>query len=233
VTTALDEGVLVMDSSPMYGRAEALLAAALGDRRREAFVVTKVWTPSRAEGEAQLRLAVERFGGRVELMQIHNLVAWRDHLPVLERAREQGQVELVGATHWSPAAFSELASVMRTRRVDAVQVPYNPDEREVERELLPLAHDLGLGVVVMRPFGEGALLRNPPPPSALEPLRPFGITTWGQALLKWVLSDSRCHVVIPATSDRRRVVENAAAGRPPWFGADERALVSQLASASR
>jgi aryl-alcohol dehydrogenase-like predicted oxidoreductase len=113
-------------------------------------------------------------------------------------------------------------------RLHAIQVPYNPTERDVEGELLPLAEDLGLGVIVMRPFGEGALLRSDPGPDALAPLVAFGVSTWAQALLKWVLSDQRCHVAIPATSRPDRVVENAAAGRPPWFGPEERRLVSRL-----
>jgi aryl-alcohol dehydrogenase-like predicted oxidoreductase len=229
VAAALDQGTRVVDSSPMYGRAEEILAAALGARRSEAFVATKVWTPSPAEGAAQLERAVGRLGGRVDLMQIHNLVAWEEHLPALEAARDSGTVGLIGATHWSPNGFGELATVMRTGRVDAIQVPYNPAETEVEREVLPLAQDLGLGVVVMRPFGEGGLLRADPGPSALVPLEPFGVSTWPQALLKWVLSDSRIHVAIPATSRPERVAENAAAGRPPWFGPDERRLVTRLA----
>jgi aryl-alcohol dehydrogenase-like predicted oxidoreductase len=118
---------------------------------------------------------------------------------------------------------------MRTGRLDAVQVPYNPREREVERRILPLAADLGLGVLVMRPFGEGALTSHPVDPARLAPLEPFGVRTWGQALLKWVLSDPRCTVAIPATSRPERVDENAAAGEPPWFGPDERELVSRLA----
>jgi aryl-alcohol dehydrogenase-like predicted oxidoreductase len=118
---------------------------------------------------------------------------------------------------------------MRTGRVGAIQIPYNPRQREVEREILPLAEELGLGVVVMRPFGEGALTRRPPPERDLAPLRPFGVATWAQALLKWILSDPRCHVAIPATSKKGRTRENAAAGDPPWFGAKERALVERLA----
>ena len=118
---------------------------------------------------------------------------------------------------------------MRTGRVSAIQVPYNPRERDVERRILPAADELGLGVVVMRPLGEGSLMRRPPSDRALESLRPFGVTTWAQALLKWILSDPRCHVVIPATSKRGRTAENAAAGNPPWFGPDERALVARLA----
>ena len=231
VTAALDAGVRVFDSSPMYGRAEKLLAQALRSRRAEAFVATKVWTPSPAEGKEQLARAVEWFGGRVELMQIHNLVAWEDHLPMLEEARDAGTIGLVGATHWSVGAFSELARVMRTGRVDAIQIPYNPQETAVEREILPLAADLGLGVVVMRPFGEGGLLRADPGPATLAPLAPFDVQTWPQALLKWILSDPRCHVAIPATSRPARVVDNARAGRAPWFGPDERRLVSRLAGA--
>jgi diketogulonate reductase-like aldo/keto reductase len=231
VTAALDAGVRAFDSSPMYGRAEQLLAEALRPRRPEAFVATKVWTPSPAEGQQQLARAVGWFGGRVDLMQIHNLVAWREHLPLLEQARDAGTVGLVGATHWSASAFAELASVMRTGRLDAIQIPYNPRETAVEHEILPLADDLGLGVVVMRPFGEGSLLRADPGPDALAPLASFGVRTWPQALLKWILSDPRCHVAIPATSRPDRVAQNAGAGQPPWFGPDERRLVTRLAGA--
>jgi diketogulonate reductase-like aldo/keto reductase len=232
VVAALEAGMRVFDSSPMYGRAEQLLADALDPRRAEAFVATKVWTSSPTEGRQQLERATAWFGGRVDLMQIHNLVAWQDHLPMLEQARDAGTVGLIGATHWSPGAFAELAALMRTGRLDAVQIPYNPSETEVEREILPLAEDLGLGVVVMRPFAEGALLRADPGPAALEPLAPFGVRTWPQALLKWILSDRRCSVAIPATSRPERVTENAVAGQPPWFGPDERRLISRLAAAA-
>jgi aryl-alcohol dehydrogenase-like predicted oxidoreductase len=214
----------------MYGEAERVLGESLRGRRDEALIATKVWTPSAEEGEAQIQRALGYFGGRVELYQVHNLVAWREHLPRLERMKEEGSVLAIGATHWKPSAFAELAVVMRTGRIDAVQIPYNPREREVEREILPLAEDLGLGVVVMRPFGEGSLMRRPPRAEALAPLAPFGVTTWAQALLKWILSDPRCHVAIPATSKLGRTTENAQAGNPPWFGPEERALIARLTS---
>ena len=229
VRAALDAGATVVDSSPMYGESERVLAEGLGDRREDAFVATKVWTHDPAEGEAQVERALRWYGGRVDLYQVHNLVNWRAHLPMLERRREAGEIGLIGATHYSAAAFGELAQLMRSGRISAIQVPYNPREREVEREVLPLADELGIGVVVMRPLGGGALGRRRVDPGQLAPLREFGVRTWGQALLKWVLSDQRCTVAIPATSRVERVGENAEAGRPPWFGPDERRFVERLA----
>jgi aryl-alcohol dehydrogenase-like predicted oxidoreductase len=227
VTRALDAGVRFFDSSPMYGRAEELLAEALSGRRDEAVVATKIWTASPAEGRQQLDRALRLYGGHVELMQIHNLVAWREHLPLLLAAREEGRIDRIGATHY--AVVGELETVMRTGRIDAVQVPYNPRQRQVEQRILPLAADLGLGVVVMRPFGEGELLGLDIGEAQLAPLYPFGVRTWAQALLKWGLSDPRCTVAIPATANPTRIDENVAAGEPPWFGPDERELVHRLA----
>jgi aryl-alcohol dehydrogenase-like predicted oxidoreductase len=231
VEAALAAEVSFFDSSPMYGEAERVLGHALDQRRDAALVATKLWTLSAEEGRAQARRALSLFGGRVDLYQVHNLVAWREQLTLLEELRDQGHVRAIGATHFSPSAFAELAAVMRTGRVAAIQIPYNPREREVERVILPLAAELGLGVVVMRPLGEGALMRQQPAPRELEPLRPFGVATWAQALLKWGLSDPRCHVAIPATSSTAHMAQNAAAGAPPWFGEQERSLVARLAGA--
>ncbi len=229
VTEALSVGANLFDSSPMYGSAERVLGQALEGRRRDAVVATKVWTPSAREGRAQIERAMEYFGGTVDLYQVHNLVAWNDHLPVLEGLRDEGKVRVAGATHYSPAAFGELANVMRTGRIGAIQIPYNPVETEVEREILPLAEELGLGVVVMRPLGEGALMRRLPSQEDFAPLKEFGVETWAQALIKWALSDRRCHVAIPATSRPGRIAENARAGDPPWFGPEARELVTRLA----
>ncbi len=231
VDEALAVGARFIDSSPMYGEAERVLGQALANRRTDALVATKVWTPDAEEGRAQIERALDYFGGHVDLYQIHNLVAWRTHLPVLEALRDEGRVGAIGATHYVASAFGVLAEVMRTGRITAIQVPYNPLEREVEREILPLARELGLGVVVMRPFAEGDLMRCPPAREALALLRDWGVETWGQSLLKWGLSDPRCHVAIPATSRPGRMTENAAAGEAPWFGPDERAYVTRLAEA--
>jgi len=135
-------------------------------------------------------------------------------------------VRHIGATHYSASAFGELARVMRSGRIDAIQIPYNPHEREVEDEILPLADELGLGVLVMRPLGGGRLAQLDPPADAL---RELGVHTWAQALLKWVLSDPRVDVVIPATTNPEHARANAAAGEPPWLGPEERRLVERLA----
>jgi diketogulonate reductase-like aldo/keto reductase len=228
VDAALAAGARVFDSSPMYGASEEVLGKVVEGRREDAFIATKIWADSAGEGKRQAERALGFFAGRIDLLQVHNLVAWRDQLDLIERLMADGRVGYAGATHYSPSAFGELAEVMRTGRVQAIQVPYNPRERAVEREILPLAEELGIGVLVMRPFGEGALMRRPPSSEALEPLREYGVESWAQALLKWALSDRRCTVAIPATSRPERMTENAAAGEPPWLGPDERALVERL-----
>jgi aryl-alcohol dehydrogenase-like predicted oxidoreductase len=230
VEEALATGANLFDSSPMYGRSERVLGAALAGLREKVLIATKVWSPSVGEGERQAEHSLRYFDGLIDLYQVHNLVAWHEQLSLLERLRGEGRVRAIGATHHSPSAFSELATVMRTGRIGAIQVPYNPVEREVEREILPLAAGLGLGVVVMRPFGQGSLTSRPPDPRLLRPLGEFGVRTWAQALLKWILSDERCHMAIPATSRPGRTAENAEAGQPPWFEPEERALVSRLAA---
>lgn len=230
VAAALDAAVRCFDTSPMYGSEEAL-GAALQPRRTEATVLTKIWTSSAAEARQQYEDQLRWFGGRIDVEQVHNLMAWEQHLSWLEAEREAGRIGRLGVTHYAPSAFGELGRALRTGRFQTVQLPLNPRERTAERELLPLASELGVAVVVMEPFGSGELLRRQPQPAELAPLRPFGIETWPQALLKWVLSDPRVDLVIPATSKPARTAENAAAGEPPWLGPEERALVERVAGA--
>ena len=230
VDSALAAGTRVFDTSPMYGAAERTLGGALADRRADALVATKIWAHSVADGRAQLADQLDWFGGRVDVEQVHNLVAWREHERWLREEREAGRVGQLGVTHYDAGAFGELATAMDTGLFTTVQLPYNPLERECERRLLPLAAEHGMAVIVMRPLAQGALVRRPPPDRELAPLRELGIETWPQALLKWALSDERVDVVIPATKNPARPAENAAAGSPPWLGPEERRLVERLAT---
>jgi aryl-alcohol dehydrogenase-like predicted oxidoreductase len=230
VAAAVDAGMDLFDSSPMYGEAERVLGRAVAPIRDKVLIATKLWSADDSVAARQIETALAFFGGRVDIYQVHNLVAASRRLDALESLRAEGLVRALGATHHSPGAFDQLRSLMEGGRIDIVQIPYNPSQREVEREILPLAHEMGIGVLVMKPFGQGDLLLRTPNPAALEPLGPFGVTTWPQALLKWVLSDLRCHVAIPATRSPEHLGENLAAAGPPWFGQDERELVVRLAS---
>jgi diketogulonate reductase-like aldo/keto reductase len=229
IGAALDAGCRLVDTSPMYGGAEAAMSEVVRKRRGEVTVATKIWTRSVEEGREQYRRQRDWFG-RVEIEQVHNLALWRQHLSWLEQERESGEIDRLGVTHYGAAAFEELAEALETRRFDTVQLPLNPRQREAEGMLLPLAAELGVAVIVMRPLGGPRSLIPPPPEEELEPLRAFGVETWEQALLKWALSDERVDVVIPATRDPEHARTNAIAGSPPWFGAAERALVERLAA---
>jgi diketogulonate reductase-like aldo/keto reductase len=168
---------------------------ALGVHRSQAFVATKIWTDSVDKGHEQFKAQLEAFGGHVDLEQIHNLVRWRDHLEWLEAARERGQIGALGATTYSAEDLGELATIMRTGRIQTIQIPCNPLERDIECEILPLAAELGIGVIAMRPFAERGLLPGPP----LDELNPLvGVGSWTEALLKWTLSVGRVHAAIPA-----------------------------------
>jgi aryl-alcohol dehydrogenase-like predicted oxidoreductase len=214
VDAALAAGTTLFDTSPMYDESERVLAGALRGRRDRVLVADKVWTSSVPEGGGQIRRALDWCGGTVDIYQIHNLVAWREHLPVLEELRARGIVRVVGATHYQHAAFGELMTVMCTGRIQMIQVPYNAANRAVERDVLPLAQELGLGVLVMRPLGSGGPVRRAPAAGELELLARFGVRTWAEALLKWLLSDPpralRNSGNVPGGA-----AENAGAGDPP------------------
>jgi aryl-alcohol dehydrogenase-like predicted oxidoreductase len=231
VSIAMDAGCDLFDSSPMYGEAERVLARALGGRRDRALVATKVWTSSKEAGRRQIENALSLYDGSVDVYQVHNLVSVAHWLPTLEALKAEGTVRVVGVTHYAHSAFPELARLMRSGHVEQVQLPLNVLDRAAERELMPIAADLGIGVLVMRPLGEGSLVKSAPAAAKLAPLREYGVTTWAQALLKWILSDPRVSCVIPATRRIQHARENAMAGDPPWFDAKTREYVRQLALA--
>jgi aryl-alcohol dehydrogenase-like predicted oxidoreductase len=223
VDEALAAGIDLFDSSPMYGRAEDVLAQALADRRDEAIIATKIWTDRESEGREQAEHALSLFG-RVEIYQVHNLVNWRAQLRMLERLKAEGKVVAVGATHYLPSAFDELGEVMRTGRLDMIQLPYNPRLRDAERRVLPLAAELGLGVLIHSPLRFGVLNKR----LDEHVLAKLGVQTPAQAILKWIVSDPRVSCVLTATKTPGRPTENARAGDPPWFDPDQRERLAML-----
>jgi aryl-alcohol dehydrogenase-like predicted oxidoreductase len=134
-----------------------------------------------------------------------------------------------GITHYAHAAFPALIDTMESEEIGTIQIPYSSVDSEADRRILPPAHEQGIGVIVMSPLGSGHLTRSGPPLNELTPFERFGVTTWAQALLKWIVSDERVTVAIPATSKPERAKENALAGNPPFFGPDERERVTWLA----
>jgi len=218
VAALLDAGGKVLDSSPMYGRAEAttgeLLAA--NGRRGEAFLATKVWTSGRAEGVRQMEASFRLLrSDRIDLMQIHNLVDWRTHLATLREWKQAGRIRYLGITHYTSSAYAEVEAVLRAEKLDFLQINYALDDREAERRVLPLAAERGVAVIVNMPFGGGGLLRSllakPLPAWAAE----IGCASWAQILLKFVLSQPAVTCVIPGTRRREHMEDNLRAG----FGA--------------
>jgi aryl-alcohol dehydrogenase-like predicted oxidoreductase len=224
VETAISAGITLFDSSPMYGRAEGVLAAALGGRRQQAQVATKVWTESAEEGGRQAENAL-RIYGHVDIYQVHNLVNWKAQLKLLEGLRDSGQVTVVGATHYQVSAFPELMEVMRTGRIGMIQIPYNPLTQQAAQAVLPLAEELGLGVLVLSPLQGGIMQAKP----EADELQSLGVKTWPQAVLKWVAGDPRVSCVLTATHLESHARENAEAGEAPWFDPEQRALVERIA----
>jgi len=214
----LDAGGSVVDSSPMYGRAEEVVGDVLADLRPagKPFLATKVWTRGGREGEAQLAESMRRFRVRtLDLAQVHNLLDVDVHLPMLRERKRSGVVRYVGITHYTTSAFADLERRMRAGPVDFVQLPYSAAVRDAEARLLPAASESGVAVLVNRPFEEGAIFRavrgRPLPGYAAE----LGCTAWSQLFLKFILSHPAVTCVIPATADPRHLAENVAAGSGP------------------
>ena len=226
VEEALAAGIDLFDSSPMYGKAEDTLARALDGRRDRVLVATKVWTEDAEEGRRQAEHALSLYR-MVDVYQVHNLVNVPAQLALLEGLKEEGKVRAVGATHYREERFDDLADLMRTGRLDMVQIPYNPLRREAEKVLLPLAEEMGLGVLVMSPLQGGILDRR----VSAEDLARLGVQTWPQAVLKWIASDPRVSTVLTATRRPGRPTENAQGGAAPMFDGDQRELVTRLCAA--
>ena len=223
--TLVKHGGSVVDSSPMYGRAEGVV----GDLAHEAqlhpalYLATKVWTRGEAAGITQMEDSLRLLRAkRIDLMQVHNLVDWRTHLKTLTSWKASGRVRHIGITHYHAGAYDELMSVIRTREFSFVQFNYSLAEREAEQRLLPLCAELGIGVIINRPFSQGDLFPRvkgkPLPPWARE----LDCTSWAQFFLKWILGHPAVTCVIPGTRRVAHLEDNLGAGRGRFPDAAQR-----------
>jgi diketogulonate reductase-like aldo/keto reductase len=215
-----EAGGRVVDSSPMYGSSQEVVGYGLAKLKRKAdvFSADKVWIGSGDDGPGQIEESRSLWGvRRFDLLQVHNLLAWEEHLPRLLEMKAAGHLRYVGITTSEGRRHEEIEEIMATRPIDFVQVSYNVLDRDVERRILPLARDKGIAVLINRPFRQGALTRDLAP----HPLPAFaaeiGAATWAQLLLKFILSDPGVTCVIPATTKPAHATENiiAAAGELP------------------
>jgi aryl-alcohol dehydrogenase-like predicted oxidoreductase len=212
----LELGGKVVDTSPMYGRAEAAIGTMLADIGPESrpFLATKVWTSGEKKGVAQMRRSLELLGTeRIDLMQIHNLVDWKTQIETLRAWKEAGTFRYIGITHYQHSAIDEMISIVERERVDFVQLRYSVAERVAERRLLPAAADAGVAVIVMSPFESGGLFERvrgrPLPPVAAE----LGASSWAQLSLLWILGHPAVTCPIPATSKLAHLEDNLGALR--------------------
>ncbi len=210
----LGAGGTVIDSSPMYGRAEETVGALLPDVKggERAFVATKVWTRGRDAGIAEMKRSIRRMGGRVDLMQVHNLLDYATHIDTLRRWKEDGTIRYLGVTHYTVDAFDDLEKILRRDRMDFVQLPYSIGMREAEKRLLPAARDTGTAVLVMRPFEEGRAFARVRGQSLPAWAADFDCASWAQFFLKFILGHPAVTCPIPATANVRHMQDNVRAG---------------------
>lgn len=213
VDNCISNQVNFIDSASAYGNAERVVGITTEGKRDKFYLATKVRCEGKVEGEAQIARSFELFNtDYIDLYQIHNMIDWRTHLPKLQEMKEQGKIGMIGVTAMVHEAYPEIMELMKAGRIDTVQIPYNVIERGCEAELLPLAAELGTGIMVMEPLKKGRYVKGLQRQPDLTPLSEYGITTWAQALLAWVLGDLRVSITIPATSRPEKINENAFAG---------------------
>jgi aryl-alcohol dehydrogenase-like predicted oxidoreductase len=225
-------GATLIDTSPMYSTAEAVLGDLLtSEQQGQVFVATKVWTPG--SGAAAGQKGIEQMQRsmtllrhkRIELMQVHNLVDLDAHLKTLRRWKSEGRIKYLGVTHYTTSSYPDLINIVERERPDFVQFNYSANTREAEKRLLPLCADRGVAVLVNRPFEDGNLftrVRDKPVPQwAAE----FGASSWAQIFLKFVLAHPAVTCVIPATGKLRNMLDNLGAGSGPLPDAKHRARI--------
>ena len=210
-----DRGGQLIDSSPMYGHAEAVTGVLLDKvaNKQELFTATKVWTNGRRAGIEQMEASMRHFGvERIDLMQIHNLRDWRTHIETLAEWKAAGRIRYIGITTSHGRYHNELELLLQELPLDFVQFSYNIANRDVEQDLLPLAAERGIATLINRPYQRGNLFRavrgKPLPEWAAE----IDCASWGQYFLKFIAAHPAVTCIIPATSKVKHMVDNMGAG---------------------
>jgi aryl-alcohol dehydrogenase-like predicted oxidoreductase len=228
----LDGGGTLIDTSPMYSTAEAVLGDLLTpEQQARTFLATKVWTPNsggngESKGIEQMQRSMSLLKRkRVELMQVHNLVDLDVHLKTLRRFKEEGRIKYLGVTHYTTSSYPDLIAVIEREKIDFVQFNYSVGTREAEQKLLPLCADKGVAVIINRAFEDGDLFKRvqgaPVPAWAGE----FGAKSWAQVFLKFVLANAAVTCVIPATGKLRNLLDNLGGGIGALPDAKQRAKI--------
>jgi diketogulonate reductase-like aldo/keto reductase len=227
--TFVDLGGRLVDSSPMYGRSEAVVGETAGtlNLRNRLFLATKVWTTGREAGVRQMEESFQKLRAtRIDLMQVHNLVDVATKLETLREWKQQGRIRYLGITHYTAGGHDAVARLVASESLDFVQINYSVGEREAERRLLPLARKRGVAVIANRPFAGGDFFRRvrskPLPDWAAE----INCTTWPQLLLKFVISNPAITCAIPATSKVSHLRDNMSAGSEPLPNAELRERIA-------
>lgn len=208
-------GGRVIDSSPMYGRAEEVIGdITSGMKTRDGFFyATKVWTRGLREGIGQMETSLRIMRREsLDLIQIHNLTDWRTQLPTLRRWKETGRIRYFGITHYADSSHEELERILRTEKLDFVQFNYSIDSRNAEKRLLDAAADRGVAALINRPFGEGRLFQKVKGKALPRWAAEWGVETWGAYFLKYLVSHPAVTCVIPATAHAGHMADNLAAG---------------------
>jgi diketogulonate reductase-like aldo/keto reductase len=213
-----ESGARLIDSSPMYGNAERVtgeLVQQLG-KQSSTFFATKVWTSGRDKGLAQIERSMRLMKTpRLDLLQIHNLLDWRTHAASLRQLKSDGKIRYAGVTHYTVGAHDEIESVLRAAPFDFAQFNYSIGTRAAERRLLPYCQDYGIGVLINRPFEEGALFTRVRDRKLPGYAKELGCTSWAQLFLKYIVSHPAVTCVIPATSRAEHMQDNLQAGFGP------------------
>jgi diketogulonate reductase-like aldo/keto reductase len=223
----------VIDTSPMYGRAEEVigdLTATLGIRER-LFLATKVWTRGQENGIKSMERSMTRLRTkRIDLMQVHNLVDVDTHLGTMREWKEQSRIRYIGITHYESGAFDEVEKIMRSEKLDFVQINYSILEREAEERVLPLAQERGIAVIINRPFGGGDLFDRVGSKSLPEWSAEFSCRSWAQFFLKWIIANPAVTCAIPATGKARHLEDNMQGGMGQLPDAKMRRRMVEVAS---